>query len=107
MMVAKTFEESSLFDPSDPQQVQRKFYGFRYGDGYGGWQSTYFNRTADAGTLKGLGRALGNATWSALPAPVQIGVVGLASAAAGYLLMAKFGDSHIKPALRRIGIMRR
>lgn len=105
MLVAKTYDETEKRDLTDPQQVARTFYGFNYKNPTGsGWQQTYYNRVADAGSLKGLGRALGNLSWSALPMWAQIGVVGLSSAAAGYWVMSRFGASHIRPALRKIGI---
>lgn len=106
MFVAKTFEETDKYDPNDPQQKIREYYGFRYGPGQGGYQTTYYNRTADGATLKGLGRGLGQLSWNALPAWGQIAIVGLTSAAVGYLGMRKWGDSVIKPALRKIGIGR-
>lgn len=106
MLVAKTFVEGER-DFTDPQQVRRTRYGFNYDDPTGsGWQMTFFNRVADAGSLKGLGRSLGNISWAAIPSWGQIAIVGLSSAAAGYLVMSKFGASHIKPALRKIGIGR-
>ena len=103
MLLAKTFTETSEYNPNDPQQVIREYYDFRYGPGYGGYQSTYFNRVADAGQLMGL-RGLG--FWNTLPSWAQIAIVGVSSAAVGYLGMRKFGDSHIKPALRKVGLGR-
>jgi hypothetical protein len=106
MLVAKTYNEGER-DLTDPQQVRRTIYAFNYDDPTGsGWQMRFFNRVPDAGSLKGLGRALGNLSWSALPTWAQIAVVGLTSAGAGYFAMSRFGDSHIKPALRKIGIGR-
>ncbi len=100
MMVAKTFQETDKFDADDPTQVRRMYYGFRYGPGYGGYQSTFFNRVAPAGTLGGLGFL----TWATIPTWAQVAIVGLSSAAVGYLGMRKFGDSHVRPALKRIGL---
>ena len=101
MMVAKTFEETSQGDPNDPTQRIREYYGFRYGQGYGGYQTTYFNRVADAGKLNGL-RGLG--FWSTMPSWAQIAIVGLSSAAVGFFGMKKFGDSHVRPMLRKVGL---
>jgi hypothetical protein len=103
MLVAKTFEETDKYEPNNPSQVIRPYYGFRYGPGYGGYQTTFYNRVPDAGQLKGLGLGL---AWATIPTWAQISIVGLTSAAVGYFAMSKFGDSHIKPALRRIGIGR-
>ena len=49
MLVSKTFEQTAVYDPNDPTQVIREVYA------PGGYASYYFNRVADAGTLKGLG----------------------------------------------------
>lgn len=93
MLLSKTFEQTAVYDPTDPQQVIREVYA------PGGYASYYFNRVADAGTLKGLG--LG---FSGLPQWAQIGIVGALSAAVGYFGYAKFGDKYIRPALKKVGL---
>lgn len=94
MLVASTFQQTNQWDPTDPTQVQRIVPAYAPGS----MTSLYWNRVAPAGTLNGLG------AWASLPSWMQIGVVGLASAAVGYFGMRKFGDSHIKPALRKVGL---
>lgn len=107
MLVANTFEEAP-WDPNNPGQVNHFFYGFPYDNpnATNGWQAVHYNRVAPAGSLAGLGRALGAISWSSLPGWGQIAIVALSSAAVGYFGMSKWGDSHIKPALRKVGIGR-
>lgn len=97
MLISKTYQQTLDYDPNNPNQVIREVYA------PGGFTSYYFNRVPDAGSLQGL-RGLGG--FSSLPQWGQIALVAGISVVVGYFGMAKFGKSHIKPALRKIGIGR-
>lgn len=101
MLVANTYEEAP-WDPNNPGQVNHYFYGYPYGNpnAPNGWQSIHYNKVAPAGALAGLGAF----SWAAMPGWQQLGIIGLISAGVGYFAMAKFGDSHVKPALRKVGL---
>lgn len=103
MLVANTYEEAP-WDPNNPSQVNQYFYGYPYGnpDAPNGWQAVHYNKVAPAGGLAGLGRALGS--FASMPAWQQLGIVGAIAGVVGYFGMAKFGDSHVKPALRKVGL---
>jgi hypothetical protein len=93
MHLLTTYEQTGIFDPTNPTQVIREAYTPN------GYQSFYFNRVAPAGTLGGLGMG-----WSTMPGWAQVLIVGAAATAVGYFGMAKFGDSIVKPSLRKVGI---
>lgn len=100
MHLLKQFEQTAIYDPTNVNQ--RTVYQ-RVGVP-GGWGSFYFNQVPVTAQLSGLrGSGLGLA-WAELPMWAQAGLVGIGSIAAGYFAMAKFGDSTIKPALRKVGI---
>ncbi len=92
MHLMKTYEQTATYDEYNPGQSIRTVYV------PGGYQSFYFNRVPNAGSLNGLG------SFSTLPTFAQVGIVGGIAAIVGYAAMAKFGDSTIKPALRKVGI---
>lgn len=94
MLMSTTWEQTAIYNPNDPTQRNRVVYASPRG-----WTSYYWNRVQDAGTLNGLGTG-----FSSLPQAAQIGIVTLIAAVAGFAGYAKFGESHLKPALRRIGI---
>lgn len=95
MLQIQEYQQTAVYDPTDPNQVIREVYT------PGGYSSFYFNRVPTTAQLAGL-RGLG--AWSTLPSWAQIGIVGLASAGVGFVAMKKWGSSHIKPALRKVGI---
>lgn len=95
MHLINTYESTNTFEPANPDQTGRVVWTWpRY-------SSFQWNRVQNPGQLAGL-RGLG--FWSTLPGWGQMLLVGLGSATAGYFAMKKWGSSHIKPALRRIGI---
>jgi hypothetical protein len=99
MLAIKGWEQTGVFDPTNPNQRIREI-----GIGWPqSWASYYWNRTADAGTLKGLGRQL--AGWDSIPGWGQVGLVLAVSALAGHWLMGKYGDKYIKPTVKKIPIV--
>lgn len=96
MHLLKQYEQTAVWDPTNPNQRSRTVYT------NAGYNTFYFNRQKPDGTLNGLGDF--STTFAAWPGWMQIGLVGAISAGAGYLLMAKFGDKYIKPGLRKVGI---
>lgn len=93
MLMSRTWEQTAVYNPNDPEQLERVAW-----TNPGGFNTFYFNRVKDAGVLNGLGNG-----FSSLPQPVQIGVVTLAAAVAGFFAYAKLGHK-VKPALKRIGL---
>jgi hypothetical protein len=94
MFAVKTYEQTGVFDPTNPMQKVRTAYT------PSGYQSFYFNRQPNTSTLSGLG----SSGWEGLSPTIQIGIVGALAAIAGYFGMAKWGDKYVKPQLRKVGI---
>lgn len=94
MLMSTTWEQTAIYNPNDPTQRNRVVYASP-----GGWASYYWNKVPDAGTLSGLG-----AGFSGLPSVVQGLIVAAGAAVVGYFGYKKFGDSHIRPALKKIGL---
>lgn len=94
MLAVKTWEQTGVYDPTDPTQRIRAVYT------PGGYSSFYWNRVPNdpAQPLSGL------SDWASLPAWTQVAIVGAISAAAGYFGMSRYGDKYVKPALRKVGI---
>lgn len=85
MMHAVQYEQTSMFDPTNPNQVIREQYAQIPG-GYGSW---YYNRVpVTAKALGGVG--LGDA-FDTLPGWMQLGLVGSIGAVVGYFGYKKFG----------------
>lgn len=103
MLVTKTWEQSGLFDPTNPDQRIREVYAYP-GDG-GSFTSIYWNPVKNAADLNGL-RGLGdfNSWWAGIPDWVQMLLVGGAAATAGYFGMKRYGDKYVRPALAKVGI---
>ena len=59
MLMLDTWEQSAVFNPSDPTQKKEE----RYTGNPGGYSTFYFNRVPNPGTLKGL----------SLPRPFSLG----------------------------------
>ena len=95
MLAMKTYEQSAVFDPTNPYQRVRALRGGMPG----GWTSYYFNRVPNEASLGGISES-----WAGLPQWAQIGAVAVAAAAAGYFGMQRFGNTLVKPALRKVGI---
>ncbi len=95
MHLIKTFEQTGVFDPNNPNQKIREAYTPR------GYASFYFNQIPTTSSLSGL-RGLG--TLATLPSWMQMGLVALVGAAGGYFAMSKFGDS-IKPVMKKIPVI--
>lgn len=92
MLALKTFEQTGVYDPNNPNQVIREAYT------PGGYSSFYFNRVPNESSLKGLGFLTGMPSW------MQIGIVGLVGAGAGYFAMQRWGDK-LKPTLRKLPVV--
>ena len=99
MLAIQEYEQTAVYDPNNPNQRIREVYA------PGGYTSVYFNEVnPSVKMLQGLrGNGLGM-SWATLPSWGQIAIVLAATGAVGYAAMAKFGTSHIKPGLRRVGI---
>jgi len=95
MHLLKTYEPTQTFDPMSPAQTTRLVYEWP------NYVAKHWNQVPTTAQLRGL-RGLG--MWSGLPSWAQILIVGAGATAVGYAAMAKFGSSHIKPALRKVGI---
>jgi hypothetical protein len=93
MLSITQYEQTAVYDPTDPTQVIREVYT------PGGYSSFYFNRVAPTVQLKGLG-----AGWADIPSWAQIAIVAAGAIGVGYFGMAKLGDRFIKPGLRKVGI---
>lgn len=96
MLAIKTFEQTGVYDPNNPNQVIREAYT------PGGYSSFYFNRVPNDSSLQGL-RGLGF-SFSTLPSWQQIGIVGAVGAVAGFFAMKKWGAT-LKPMLRKIPVV--
>jgi hypothetical protein len=97
MHLLKSYEQTAVFDPTNPNQKIREAYVG--GIGYG---SYYFNPVDTGAQLRGL-RGLNG--WDQLPSWLQMAIVGAGAVAVGYYSMAKWGDSHIKPVAKKIPIV--
>ncbi len=95
MLALKTFEQTGIYDPNNPTQVIKEAYV------PGGYASFYFNRVPTTSSLQGL-RGLG--MFATLSPMVQVGVVALVGAAAGFLVMSQWGGK-IKPTLSKIPVV--
>ncbi len=93
MHLLKTYEQTAVFDPNNPNQVIREAYT------PGGFSSFYFNRIPTESSLGGLGTG-----FTGMPSWLQLGLVGLIGAAGGYFAMSKWGDK-IKPVLRKVPVV--
>lgn len=95
MLALKQYEATSEFDPLNPQQRIRELWGWQ---GTEGWHSWYWNPQPTTSSLNGLGG------WSALSSTTQLVIVGGVAALVGFFGMKKFGDSHVRPALKKVGL---
>lgn len=93
MLALKTFQQTGVYDPNNPNQAIREAYV------PGGYSSFYFNRMPNESSLQGLGFS-----FSTLPSWQQIGLVGVVGAIAGYFAMAKWGSS-IRPVMKKVPII--
>lgn len=99
-MIAKQFEQTSMFDPTNPNQVIREQYAQIPG-GYGSW---YYNRVpVSVKQLSGVG--LGD-TFDTLPGWAQLGLVAALGTVAGYFGMKHFSGG-IKKSLHLSGARHR
>jgi len=96
MHLITTYDSTNEFSPGDPGQRVRDVY---VQGSPGGYQSFAWNRVATDSQLSGLGLS-----WAGLPTWAQVAIVAAGAVATGYFGMSKFGDSHIKPALRKVGV---
>lgn len=102
MHVIKTYEQSGIFDPTNPTQYKREV--FVGGTAPGGYASYYFNTVPNTSQLSGLRGGLG--FWSSIPGWGQAALVGLIAVGAGYIGWGKFGPS-VKRKLGLSGSRRR
>jgi hypothetical protein len=99
MYALKTYEQSAVFDPTNPHQRIRE----EYASDPGTWASYYFNEVPTTATLGGLGAGLG-ASWTSVPGWAQIAIVGAIGAAAGYFGWQRYGEK-LKPTLRKLPVI--
>jgi len=103
MIAVKTWEQTGLYDPTNPNQRIREVYGYP-GDG-GSFTSVYWNPVTPGATT--ISSPLGDisTTWAGLPSWGQGLIVAAFAAALGYFgTRSKFGEKHIQPQLKRFGI---
>lgn len=95
MFALKTYEPTTDLQPFNPDQVIRATWTPR---GYTahGWNPVKTTAALEGATL--------SSTWAGLPTWAQFLLVAGSAAAVGYAGMMKFGDSHVRPALKRIGL---
>jgi len=95
----KTYEQTAVFDPTDPtQRIRTVPIGIPGGGIYG---SFYWNVKPNESSLQGLGVGM----FAGLPNWAQIGLVGGLAALAGYYGMKRYGDQYIKPTLRKVPVV--
>lgn len=94
MLALKTYAQTGIYDPLNPNQRIREAYV------PGGFSSFYFNRIPNESSLKGLGTF----TFATLPGWAQLGIVAAIGAGAGYFAMSKWGAT-IKPVMRKIPVV--
>ncbi len=95
MHLAKMYEQTGIYDPTNPRQVIREVYTPT------GYSSFYFNPVGSPSALGGLGLPT---SWATMPSWMQMAIVGVASTAVGYFAMSRWGNSIINPGLRKVGI---
>jgi hypothetical protein len=95
MYALKTYEQTGVYDPTDPTQRIRE----EYAGNPGRWASFYWNVVPTEGELRGLG-----AGWASIPNWGQIAIVGAIGAAAGYFGWSRYG-AKLKPTLRKLPIV--
>lgn len=99
MHLIQSYQQTGIFDPTDPNQRIREGYAGLPGQ----WTSYYWDRVNNGSQLQGLRGGLA-APFSTWPSWMQIGVVGAAATAVGYFVMARWG-SKIRPTLTKIPIV--
>lgn len=100
MFALKTYEQTGIWDPSDPTQRIRESYASSPGK----WASYYWNVVPTTGQLRGFGALPGASTWASIPGWMQLGIVGISGAALGYFGFKRYGDK-LKPTLRKLPIV--
>ena len=98
MLMTKAYEQTAVYDPTNPGQIRRVTRAY---PGDGGYSSFYFNPVGTGGTLNGLRGLNGFDTW---PAWAQIATVGGIAAAVGFFVMDRFGD-RLKPMLKKVPVV--
>jgi len=96
MLTLKTYEQTGIFDPTNPTQRKREVYtGIP-----GGYGSFYWNVMPNEAQLKGL---RGPGFWASIPAWGQALIVGGIAVGGGY-----FGWKHLGPPIKaKIARLRR
>jgi hypothetical protein len=102
MLTTKTYEQTAVFDPTNPYQRRRETHAYP-GDGTG-YSSFYFNQIPSTSSLHGFRGLRGLNGFDTLPGWAQIGIVGGISALIGYFAMERYGD-RIKPVVKKIPIV--
>lgn len=100
MLAVKGWEQTAIYDPTNPNQRIREITI--------GWPmpaaSYYWNPVANAGQLQGLRGGLG-LSWATTPGWAQTAIVAGVAGLVGYFSMRKWGDRYIKPTLKKIPIV--
>lgn len=99
MQLIKTYEQTGIYDPTNPTQYKREAYvGIP-----GGYGSFYWNTVPNTATLGGL---RGAGFWSSIPVWGQAVIIAGAAVAGGYFGWSRFGGT-IKSKLGLSGSRRR
>lgn len=80
------YEQTGIRDPSNPNQQQY----VQYAQIPGGYSSWYVNRVPSTAVLSGSGLGL---AWTDISPTMQMVIVGIAGAAAGFFAWRQFGPS--------------
>ena len=95
MYVLKSYDQTGVYDPTNPDQRIREGYA----SSPGRWASYYWNQVDSGANLKGLGSG-----WASLPGPAQLAIVGVIGAVAGYYGWKRFGK-RLTPTLKKVPIV--
>mgnify|MGYP001178126246 CR=1 FL=1 len=95
MYALKTYDQTGIYDPTNPDQRIRELYAADPGR----WASYYWNQVPTTSEMKGLGGG-----WSSLGSTAQLAIVGIAGLAAGFFGWKKFG-AKLSPTLKKVPIV--
>lgn len=96
MFALTTYEQTGVFDPTNPNQRIREGYASDPGT----WASYYWNKVDSGAQIKGLGIP----SWASLSSTAQIGVIGVVGALIGYFGWKQFGDK-LRPTFKKLPIV--
>lgn len=95
MFALTTYDQTGVYDPTNPNQRIREGYASTPGR----WASYYWNEVPTTSTLKGLGTG-----WSSLPSTAQLAIVGVVGALAGFYGWRRYG-ARLRPTLKKLPLV--